>query len=190
MATCSTFNRLFPESPLVDRALMGIAEALAANGDPQGAINVWRQVTRLANSFAKAEAQFKIAETLDAGDNRAAAIREYMACAQKYPDSEYAGKALGEVVVYHTKSGAYDVAEDLLEQIFVDYPDEDFLDEMLYRWMIVAFESGDYRKAESKYKQLISEYPGSRAARLAEENATLAKIENAMKSQQEGKDNE
>jgi TolA-binding protein len=185
MGTCNTFNRLFPESPLVDRALMGIAQALVVSGDKEGAINVWRQVTRLANSHAKAEAQFLIAETLDTTDNRAAAIREYMACAQRYPDSEYAGKALGEVVVYHTKSGAYDVAEDLLEQIFVDYPDEDFLDEMLYRWMIVAFESGNYRQALTKYQQLISEYPGSRAARLAEENGTLAKIENAMKAQQE-----
>ena len=80
------------------------------------------------------------------------------------------------------------MAEDLLEQIFVDYPDEDFLDEMLYRWMIVAFESGDYKQALSKYKQLISEYPGSRSARLAEENATLVKIENALKAQQEGKE--
>jgi len=188
MATCSTFNRLFPESPLVDRALMGIADALAAKGDTKGAINVWRQVTRLANSHAKAEAQFKIAETLDTGEDRAGAIREYMACAQRYPDSEYAGKALGEVIVYHTRTGAYDVADDLLEQIFIDYQDEDFLDEMLYRWIIVAFESGDYNKALSKYKQLISEYPGSRAARLAEKNGTLAKIENAMKAQEEKND--
>jgi len=185
MGTCSTFNRLYPESPLVDRALMGIAEALGVQGDRQGAINVWRQVTRLANSHAKAEAQFKIAETLDTGGDRPAAIREYMACAQRYPDSEYAGKALGEVIVYHTKSGAYDVADDLLEQIFVDYQDEDFLDEMLYRWIIVAFRSGDYGKALSKYEQLISEHPGSRAARQAQENDTLAKIENAMKAQPE-----
>jgi len=188
MGTCSTFNRLFPESPLVDRALMGIADALAVKGDGKGAIDVWRQVTRLPNSHAKAEAQFKIAETLDTDDDRAAAIREYMACAQRYPDSEYAGKALGEVIVYHTRSGAYDVADDLLEQIFVDYQDEDFLDEMLYRWIIVAFESGDYGKALSKYKKLISEYPGSRAARLAEKNGTLAQIENAMKAQEEKND--
>ena len=182
MSTCSTFNKLFPESPLVDRALMGIASALAEREDYQGAINVWRQVTRLSNSHAKAEAQFKIAETLDVrDDNRSAAIREYMACAQRYPDSEYAGKALGEVIVYHTKSGAYDVADDLLEQIFVDYQDEDFLDEMLYRWIVVAFESGNYAKAKDKYQQLISEYPGSRAAQLVEKNGTLAKIERAMK---------
>jgi TolA-binding protein len=135
----------------------------------------------LSNSHAKAEAQYKIAETLNIGDDRNAAIREYMACAQKYPDSPFAGKALGEVIVYHTKSGAYDVADDLLEQIFVDYQDEDFLDEMLYRWIVVAFQSGDYAKAKSKYEQLITEYPGSRAAQLVEKNGTLAKIEEAMK---------
>jgi TolA-binding protein len=185
MSTCNAFNRLFPESPLVDRALMGIADALVAKGDSKGAINVWRQVTRLPNSHAKAEAQFKIAETLDMGDDRTAAIREYMACAQRYPDSAYAGKALGEVIVYHTRSGAYDAANDLLEQIFVDYQDEDFLDEMLYRWIIVAFESGDYSKALSKYKQLISEYPGSRAAKLVENSGTLSKIERALSSREE-----
>jgi len=185
MATCSMFNRLYPESPLVDRALMGIGDALAKQGDKQGAIGVWRQVTRLANSHAKAEAQFRIAQTLDSGDDRAAAIREYMACAQRYPDSEFAGKALGEVIVYHTKSGAHDVADDLLEQVFIDYQDEEFLDEMLYRWIIVAFESGNYQKALSKYQQLISEYPGSRAARLAETSGTLTKIENAIEAQKE-----
>jgi TolA-binding protein len=182
MSTCNTFNKLYPESPLVDRALMGIAAALAEKEDYKGAINVWRQVTRLSNSHAKAEAQFNIAETLNLSEDRNAAINEYMACAQRYPNSEFAGKALGEVVVYHTKSGAYDVADDLLEQIFVDYQDEDFLDEMLYRWIVVSFASGDHAKAKSKYEQLISEYPGSRAAMLVEKNGTLERIENAMKS--------
>jgi len=185
MATCSTFNRLYPESPLVDRALMGIAEALETKGDVEGATKVWRQVTKLDSSHAKAEAQFRIAQALDMGDNRAKAIQEYNLCAQRYPDSEYAGKALAEVIVYHTKSGAYDVADDLLEQIFIDYQDEDFLDEMLYRWIIVAFQSGDYAKARSKYQQLISEYPGSAAARRVEAQGTLADIENAMKIQKE-----
>ncbi|MEK6239517.1 MAG: hypothetical protein N2C14_32765, partial [Planctomycetales bacterium] len=79
-----------------------------------------------------------------------------------------------------TKSGAYDAAEDLLEQIFLDYQDEDFLDEMLYRWIIVAFQSGDYSKAMAKYKQLISEYPGSRAALLVEKRGVRAKIEERL----------
>ncbi len=181
MATCSTFNKLYPESPLVDRALMGIASALAEREDVKGAISVWRQVTRLKNSHARAEAQFKIAEALDVGEKRNNAIREYMACAQRFPNSEYAGKSLGKVIVYHAKSGAYDAADDLLEQIFVDYQDEDFLDEMLGRWIAVAYESGDYAKAKAKYEQLISEYPGSRAAAVVQKNNWLDRIEKALK---------
>jgi TolA-binding protein len=188
MATCNTFNRAYPESPLVDHALMGMARVLEEKKDLEGAIQVWRQVTRLPNSHSKAAAQFKIAEAIDQQDNRDTAVREYMACAQKYPDSEFAGRALGKVIDYHVASGAYDVADDLLEQIFIDYQDEDFLDQMLSKWVVVAIDSGNIKKAHAKCRQLISEYPGSEYTALIEQNDTLSKIE--AKLDKEGEDNE
>ena len=154
MSACGTFNRLYPESPLVDRALMGIASVLDEKKDTAGAIEVWRQVTRLRNSHAGAEAQFNIAEaTRRLSKKKDGAIREYMACAQRYPSSPYAGKALGEVIACHIRSGAHDVAEDMLQQIFIDYQDEDFLDEMLRKWIVLAYQTGHYTVAD-KYQYI------------------------------------
>jgi TolA-binding protein len=186
MAACNTFNRIYPESPLVDRALMGMAKVLEEKKDLEGAVKIWRQVTRLPNSHSKAAAQFSIAQAIEQQDNRDAAVREYMTCAQRYPGSEFAGRALGKVIDYHVASGAYDVADDLLEQIFVDYQDEDFLDQMLSKWVVVAIDSGNFTKAHAKCQQLISEYPGSEYTTLIEKNNTLAKIE--AKLEKEGED--
>lgn len=180
MATCNMFNRLYPGSPLVDSALMGMAEVLAEKKDIDGAVKVWRQVTSLPNSHSKAEAQFKIAEAMSRGDKPETSIREYMTCAQKYPDSPYAGSALSKVIDYHIKSGAYDVADDLLEQIFVDYQDEDFLDQMLLKWVKLSIDSGDFQKARAKCEQLISEYPGSEYTAVLEEKGILAKIDETL----------
>jgi len=186
MGVCNTFNRIYPESPLVDRALMGMAEVLEKKKDLDGAIKVWRQVTGLPNSLSKAKAQIKIADAIKQQKSRDAAVREYMACAQRYPDSEFAGRALGEVIDYHVASGAYDVADDLLEQIFIDYQDEDFLHEMLEKWIDVAEKSGNFKTAHAKCRQLISEYPGSESAARIEKQDRLAKIE--AKLEKEGED--
>jgi len=188
MQTCGTFNRLYPESPLVDRALMGMAAVLDERKDTEGAIKVWRQVTSLPNSHAAAEAQFNIAEaTKRMSRTKDGAVREYMTCAQRYPSSPYAGKSLGEVVNYHIRSGAYDVAEDMLQQIFIDYQDEDFLDEMLRKWIVLAYETGDYNKAMAKYTQLISEYPGSDAAQMVEKKGYRKLIEAKLAKNNEDK---
>jgi len=188
MATCNSFNRLYPESPLVDHALMGMAEVLAEKKDLEGAVKVWRQVTRLPNSHSKAEAQFKIAEAVARGDKRDASVREYMTCAQRYPNSPYAGRALGKVIDYHIRSGAFDVADDLLGQIFIDYQDEDFLDQMLLKWIKLSIESGDFPKAHAKCKQLISEYPGSEYTAVVEEKGILTKIESKLGKEKKNDD--
>jgi len=175
MGTCRTFNRLYPESPLVDHALMGIGQALLKKKDYEGATKVFRQVVRMPNSHAKARAQFMIAEAIErTADKAEKAIQEYMTCAKRYPHSEHAGPALEKVVNYHIKTGALTEADDLLEQIFVDYRDEDFLDGMLLKWVKVSYDAGNYAKALAKCNQLISEYPGNPNAAKAE--AILPKI--------------
>lgn len=182
MATCNAFNRLYPESPLVDQALMGIGEVLLEKKDLTGAIRVFRQVVSLPNSHSKAKAQFKIAQVAEKGDNPEGAIREYLACAQRFPDSEYAGPSLARVIDHHVNNKDYAAADDLLEQVFVDYQDEDFLDRMLLKWVLVSYNTGNYQKAHAKCTQLISEYPGSPQAAKAE--TILPKIEKML-----GKDN-
>ena len=89
------------------------------------------------------------------------AIVEYKNCAERYPDSPFAGESLGKLVDYHIEKKDYTAANDLLDQVVRDYPDAQFLDAMLLKWVMVAFRMGDVSKAHEKCTQLIFEYPSS-----------------------------
>jgi len=184
VATCRLFNRLYPNSPFVDQALMGIAAIRFDGGDYADAIKVYRQILSLPNSQAKAEAQFRIAKCTEAlGPERLeAAIKQYKVCADKYPESPFAGQALAKLVDYHVETRDYARANDLLTQVFQDYPDGDFLDDMLLKWVIVAYRMGDYQKAYDKCSQLLFEYPASPHAKKAKE--LLPRIEAKVKARQ------
>jgi outer membrane protein assembly factor BamD (BamD/ComL family) len=179
MATCKIFHKLYPDSPLVDRALMGIAKVLAARGEIEEAIAVYSQVLHLENAFSQPEAQFRIAEILesqaielaeetDEPVSKETAIRAYKECAKRYPDSPFAGRSMGKVIDYHIQGKEYVVADDLLGQVFLDYQDETFLDSMLLKWVIVAYRMGNLEKALEKCQELVFEYPGSEYAPKAQ----------------------
>ncbi|MFO7870464.1 MAG: tetratricopeptide repeat protein [Kiritimatiellia bacterium] len=188
MATCKVFNQLYPDSPIVDSALMGIAKVYIEKGEYDEAEKVYRQVLGLPASFSKAEAQFRIAELAEMkakqaderrSDNaKEKAVKEYKLCAKKYPDSEYAGRSLAKVVDYHLETKDYVVANDLLEQIFMDYQDEDFLDSMLLKWVLAAYRMGNFKKAHDKCAELIFQYPGSPHAQKAKQ--LLPRIEQKL----------
>ena len=55
MATCNLFNRLYPDSPFVDEALMGIANIRQENRQYYEALAVYQQVLQLPKSQAKGE---------------------------------------------------------------------------------------------------------------------------------------
>ncbi|MDP6525580.1 MAG: tetratricopeptide repeat protein [Kiritimatiellia bacterium] len=179
MATCRAFSHLYPESPLVDNALMGIGRIFLKKKEYEDAIEVFRQVVNMPNAHSSAEAQFLIAETtelmIEDGKKQDAAISAYKLCATRFPDSEFAGPSLAKIVDYHIQTGDYAEAEELLMEIFLDYQDEEFLDRMLLKWVLVAFDRGDFKKAHEKCRQLMFEYPGSVYASKAQEQ--LPKIE-------------
>ena len=181
IATCNLFNRLYPDSPFVDQALMGIAAIRLENKQYNDALQVYRQVLSLPKSSAKAEAQFRIAEIteLTTKPGSEAAIREYKLCAERYPESEFAGASLAKLVDYHIETKDFAQANTLLEQIFQDYPDAKFLDSMLLKWVLVAYRSGDYQKAAEKCSQLVFEYPDSSYAEKAKQ--IMPKIEAQLK---------
>ena len=172
MATCSTFNKLFPDSPFADQALMGIGKIRMDNKQYKDAITVFHQVLSLPKSQAKAEAQFRIAvatEALATPDHKEGAVQQYKLCAEHYPDSEFAGAALAKLVDYHVETKDYSQANSLLEQIFQDHPDASFLDAMLLKWVLVAYRSGDVAKAYEKCSKLLLEYPESSYAEKAKQ---------------------
>jgi TolA-binding protein len=187
IATCQLFNRLFPQSPLVDQALLGIGRIHTERKEYDQAIAVFQQIINLPTSLAKAEAQFHIAEAVEAraamnGRNadKFAAIPYYKTCAEKYPDSEYAGTSLGKLVDYYVENKDFAQAEDLLTQIFQDHPDANFLDSMLLKWVIVAYRMGDFAKANEKCTRLLFEYPESPYAEKAK--ALLPRLQEKMQS--------
>jgi TolA-binding protein len=187
LATCNLFGRLYPNSPIVDQALMGIGNVRMANHNYAEAIGVYRQVLGLKSSESKGEAQFRIAQAIEKMATArkmgtgipVEAIQEYKLCAERYPESPFAGDALARLVDYHVEQNDLGQAASLLEQTFEDYPDAPFLDSMLLKWVLVAYRQGDYTKARDKCAQLIFGYPDSPHASKAKQ--ILPKIEAQLK---------
>jgi outer membrane protein assembly factor BamD (BamD/ComL family) len=191
MATCRAFNNLFPDSPYVDAALMGMGRVKFEEADYDTALMFFRQVLALKTSEAKAEAQFMIAQSTerteliqpDDSDEKseltAKTITQYQLVADRYPESPYAGKALAKVIDYYVNTRDYAQADEMLSQVFKDYPDAQFLDQMLLKWTIVAYRMGDFRKSHQKCSRLIFEYPNSSFAEEAKK--ILPRIERKLK---------
>lgn len=180
MSVCSTFNRLFPDSPLVDEALMGMGRIHMENKDYRAAVGMFNQVLGLQRSEAKGEAQFRIGEATELeaeegggrgpkGSGLAAAIPAYKLCAERYKDSSFAPQAIAKVIDFYIGNKEFAQANTLLEQVFIDYPDAPFLDSMYLKWTLVAYQSGDYGKALEKCQMLISQYPDSPYAQKAKD---------------------
>jgi len=169
--TCELFNKLYPESPFVDRALLEIGRMKEESEKPQEAIRVYRRVLGLANSQVKAEAQFRIAKATEKieGKGSEQAINQYKICAEQYPESQFAGESLGKLIDYHVEQKDYTAASDLLRQVFQDYPDAQFLDSMMLKYVIVDYRMGNFQAAHDRCTKLIFEYPASQAAAKAKE---------------------
>ncbi|NQZ66461.1 MAG: tetratricopeptide repeat protein [Lentisphaeria bacterium] len=183
MATCKVFNKLYPESPLVDDAMIGMGKAHMENGDYKAAISAYSQVLALKDSRVKGKAQFRIGEAIEARGKEAAdaaktdekrqavlassaasAAQAYKLCAEKYPETTFASKAIEKVVDYYIKTRDFAQATTMLKQVFSDHPDADYLDAMYLKWTLVAFQSRDYATALEKCDALIMEYPDSKYA--------------------------
>jgi tetratricopeptide (TPR) repeat protein len=186
--TCELFNRLYPESPFVDQALLQIGRIKQEMEDSSAAIAVYRRILALKTSQVKPEAQYRIAQATEAQKTPQGqpvpgaaerAVVEYKVCAERYPDSSFAGESLGKLVDYHIEKRDYTAANDLIAQIFQDYPDAQFLDSMLLKWVMVAFRMGDVQKAHDKCSQLLFEYPASPFAERG--RAILPKIEQRLR---------
>jgi TolA-binding protein len=179
--TCEMFNRLYPDSPFVDRALLQIGRIKEDKKEPVEAIKVYQRILSLQASEVKAEAQFRIAQATEKLGTPAAAeqaVVHYKACADRYPDSPFAGESLAKLVDYHIAQKDNAAANELLQQIVEDHADAPFLDSMLLKWVMVAYRAGDLRKAQEKCQQLIFEYPASPFAERA--RTILPKIEQQL----------
>lgn len=181
IAVCNQLVRLFPDSTLVDAALMKIGIAKSSSKDPntlREAIQIFSSVIRLPKSTLKSEAQFRIAELKEKSaianakkvqkkPALANVMLSYKKVADNYPESNYAGRSLDKIVNYYIKAKDYTRAISLMEQVFQDYPDASFLDGMLYKWAVSSYRIKEYKTALSKIDELLSDYPESKYATKA-----------------------
>jgi TolA-binding protein len=196
IAVCNALIRMFPDSTLVDQALMRVAKAkleTEREKDRREAVNILTGVLRLKQSDLKPEAQFMMAELAEqearararardgAEPDLSRALMAYKQCADLYPESPFAGESLDRIANYYLKTRDYARAVELIEQVFQDYPDAGFLDEMLLKWAIAGYRIGDLDLSRKKMMQLMSEYPGSKAAAKAEQ--LLVVVNRKMESQ-------
>ena len=176
---CRTLMRLYPDSTLVDRALLKIGVAKMESEKPEEAIPIFNAVISLPKSDLKAEAQYHIAEVIeraaiaqakkrDTRPDLSRAMMAYKRCAESYPDSSFAGESLDKIANYYILNRDYQRALELMERIFNDYPDASFLDKMLLKWVIAAYRTGNLQLAKAKCEQLLSEYPNSKLAKKAQ----------------------
>jgi TolA-binding protein len=180
IATCRQLMSLFPASSLTDVAMMQIARANLEAGRTRDATSILNGILSLKVSpEMKAEAQYLIATTLEKGidaklskeDKLRAmgqAIAAYKACAEKYPDSPFAGEALGKVIDFHLEARDYPRCLEMLQTVVQDYPDAPFLDEMLLKWGVVLVRVGKPDEAREKLATVTRDYPNSAAATKAQ----------------------
>ena len=182
IGVCRTLMRLFPDSTLVDRAMLKIGQAKMQGGDHGGAITIFSSICGLKQSTLKAEAQYMIAQSyetriresnakaiasgrkVDVAASMGRAVKAYQKCAENYPDSAFAGPSLEKVANFYLLTKDFARAGELMERVVQDYPDASFLDRMLLNWAKAAQGMGDSATAKAKCEQLMSEYPASELA--------------------------
>lgn len=188
MAVCNELIVLFPDSSLVDQAMMKIGVAKqdsglkkmddnipSASGDLSEAIKIYQGILKLEKSIMKPESQYRIAQVMEKMAVSAAkkggkapelsgAMVAYKKCADLFPESSYAGDSLEKVANYYIQVKDYSRALELMDQIFQDFPDASFLDSMLLKWTIASYRMGDLMTAKEKCNQLLTEYPDSKYA--------------------------
>ena len=116
IAVCNTLTQLFPDSTLVDQALLKIGLAKMDTKDWESwneAASIFSSILRLKRSNLKAEAAYHIAEVYekramaqaathpDREPNLSHAMLAYKKCAENYPDSSFACDALDKIINFY-----------------------------------------------------------------------------------------
>ncbi len=177
IGVCQTLTQLFPDSTLVDRALLRIGQAKVDANLPDEGIRIFSSIINLPKSNLKAEAQYNIGVVLEkmaiaraqkgGQPDLGQAMLTYKKCSEAYPESPFAGESLDKIANYYITNKDYQRAVELMEQVFQDYPDASFLDKMLLKWVIATYRMGNFPVAKAKAEQLLSEYPNSPLAEKA-----------------------
>lgn len=172
--TCRELMTLFPQSTLVDQAMVKIGQANLEAGNYQQAISIFSSILALPKSDQQAFASYSIGEAYEKMAAKTGkktyltnAMLAFQKCAERFPNSLYAGQALDKVANFYLKMKDYKRAVDLMENISQDFPDLDIMDKILLKWAIALYRLKNYQGAYDKLTQLIDDYPQSTQAQKA-----------------------
>ena len=160
---CNKLIRTFPNSPLADDALLIMGKA---EERPREAVKHYgRLINKYPESPLAPEAQYLMAVTKQ--EMGRFDVGAFEACANKFPDSNYAAKSLLSLAEYYVKNRDYERAKDYLERITLDFPDFDRLDKTTYMRGVCAYRMGNIQLSYTLMHEVIEKYPGTSVAQSA-----------------------
>lgn len=184
--TCHDLMVFAPESSLVDQALMQIGKANVEKGKFDQAIRIFQAILSMQKSdekplaaFSIGEAYEKMAEATSQQAQLTSAMKAYQDCADKYPNSLYAGQSLEKVANFYLKMQDYRRAEELLKSVVTEFPDLDIMSKILLKLAIAQYRLNELNDAHDTLQRLVSEYPESSDAEKAQQYIPV--IEGRMK---------
>ncbi len=178
IGVCQQLVQMFPDTPYAGQAFLQIGRINMDAEKYQEAIGIFNRIMTVTDPDVKAEAQYHIGLAMEAEAvamakaggrpaDLAGAMTAYRKCADGYPDSPFAGQALGKVVRYYERSKDYARAISTVQLILQDYPDAGWLDEVLLVGGVAAYKADNLSLAQEWFGKIVAEYSQGQAAAKA-----------------------
>jgi len=184
---CLNLLRNFPHSEFADDALMTMGNVAAEKGEYTSAVSYYRRLlqvgqvpggktaeeTGVVGSPLAPEAQYAIAECYEkmGGQNKSnyeTALVEYKKCAELFPTSHFAPKAITKIANFYYQMKDYPRALEIYDKTLRDYRDADFVDLILLNYGKCLVMMKDYQGASGKFREVIEDHPDSQYVNKAQ----------------------
>jgi len=179
---CLNLLRNFPHSEFADDALMTMGNVAAEKGEYTSAVSYYRRLlqvgqigvakkgeekTGIVGSPLAPDAQYAIAECYEkmGGQNKSnyeTALVEYKKCAELFPTSNFAPKAITKIANFYYQMKDYPRALEIYDKTLRDYHDADFVDLILLNYGKCLVMMKDYQGAAGKFREVIEDHPDSK----------------------------
>ena len=162
ISVCRSLTQLFPDSSLVDKALLKIGQAKMESEQSRRSHRHLQRRDQPAQERAEGRGAVRHrAGAGEDGDRARPSARSKppvlsrrcwrtRSVPSRIPTSPFAGEALDKIANYYISTKDYARAVELMEQVFQDYPDASFLDKMLLKWVIASYRMGNYRGGQAE----------------------------------------
>ena len=184
-SVCLNLLRNFPNSEFADDALFMMGNVAKEEEEFTSAISYYQRLLQAGPPRTKAkkgdpkvkktvgtgsplapDAQYNIAECYEKmgeknKSNYEKALVEYKKCAEQFPQSNFAPKAITKIANFYYQMKDYPRALEIYEKTLRDYRDADFIDLILLNYGKCLVMMKDYNGAKGKFKEVIDDHPES-----------------------------